>query len=814
MGRYCTNCGAQLFEGNKFCTTCGNKIEQPKEKQSEEKTSNPKYCTNCGHQIPDNASFCVECGEKIEEEIEPVQLQPEQQTTSSPVNIQLPKPKSKTMKYVGSVIVVLILLISVFYIGFMAGREGSIKTSGKTPGNIDISAGSFQSVSSKSINYNGGSVGVTDTSNPLYGLNIEIPNGAASETIDFSISYADVTEISGLPEEASIASWLINIETDGSTTWDKYKTFDKPCIVTLPYNPNIVTNEESVRFYYYDDEDKRLDSTGFLSQDKMDNTITFYSGTFSSFVAIELSLSAHELLGGNYTVDSGFRPTIDGWFIANWGSYLSSGGNCLGMTSYAKWYYAHKKIDTGIGLYEKYLEGDVNEWRDDATAIQLTTRCQLGISGIWSSLTQEEKDWAGTNSQDVAYSIIHGLIVSGEPQLIGLATRYIDGTWADGRHAVLTYQYIGGAFDIYDPNYPGTAPNTAVRQIPFTYFDGFTSLYSSGQNAGEGGQYNIFYHAGIKTFSPIDAYSKLYNSAEKNFKDDSIFPTITLTDSISGGQTPVDNDGDGIRETAESKVTISGTISGGQKEITSTLIFISNRKFIAPVTYGEFSQEVPLYAGSNDLIILATDENTWSNWAGYLSDTIKSSASIASLTFTLTWGQSNCDIDLHVLEPTINNEEGRHIYYSNKGSTYDGYPYLDIDNTQGYGPEHYYATEDMTLPNYQGSGNSLYGTYKFRVHYYDDKEDNQLEGIPTKPISWTVQVRYLAYKDPIYGTEYWKENSWSGVLTSSGSYDYYDYTSNFYSTGNAWSSIYTLEYQQPDPSDYGLPLPPQNNLPT
>lgn len=780
---YCINCGAQLDEDSKFCTACGNKIELPKEKQSGKKLSNQKYCTKCGHQIPDNSRFCVECGTKIEGETKPVQPQPVQQTTSPPVSMNIPKPKSKTLKYIGAIAVVAILIIAAFYVGLRTGEEGKKSSERK----IGISTGSIIPVTAGSVNYNGGSIRVTDTSSPLYGFNINVPQAATSDDVDFSISYADVTDISGLPEGASFASKMINIETDGTNIWNEYKAFEKPCTVTLPYDPNIVS-EESIRFYSYDEANGLLEATGFISQDELSNTITFYTGTFSSFVAIELDMAIDELLGSDYSVDTGFRPATDGWFMDNYGSYLASGGICLGMTSYAQWYYTHKKATDG-GLYSKYLEGDLDEWRDDETAIQLATRAHMGSTGIWSSLTQEEQDWAKTKSADVAYSIIHGMIVSGQPQLIGLKTMRNDSSLEEGGHAILAYRYTGGRFDIYDPNYHGTASGTDARQIPFTYGTGFTRAYSSGQTAGKGRQYNIFYHASSKTFSPENAYSQLYDAAEINFEGDNIFPTVTLTSPDT-------------RDTTESKVTISGTITGGQKEVISTLIFVSNQKFTVPVVGGSFSQEVPLFAGENDLIILATDENTRSNWAGYLRDSIYSSASVASLTFTLTWGQDVSDVDLHVLEPGT---EGRHIYYSNKGSSYDGHPYLDIDDTDGYGPEHYYATEDMTLPN----SASLYGTYKFRVHYYDDKEDSQYDPIiPTKPISWTVHVRYLAYKDP-YGTEYWEENTWHGTLTVADTYG----TSTFYNSGASWSTTYQVEYLQPDPDDYGVPPPPQNNLP-
>lgn len=793
MNKFCTKCGAELTKGSKFCVSCGGKIVPIKDtpKSKAKPTQKPYYEESTPSSQPP----------PVPQPVQPVQ-QP-QAPTYTPAS----KPLSKNLKIVGAIAIVAILIVAAFYGGTLFGGNDGGSTSTGGSRNIGITTSASVPVTSGSVGYTGGSLGVTDYSSPLYGLNIEIPQAAADETISFDISYSDITGITGLPENANFASKMITIETDGSAIWDEYKAFEKPLTVTLPYDPDLVTNEKAVRFYSYNDEENRLEATGFISQDTDANTITFYTGTFSNFTAIEIGMAAYEWFGSNYEVDTGFRPTTDGWFIDNWGSYLKSGGVCLGMTSYAKWYYAHKKSTAG-NMYTKYKEGDMDEWRDDETAIELATRCQMGSSGIWSSLNDDEREWAEAKSEDVAYSIIHAMSVSGEPQLIGLKTRHANGTFASGGHAILAYQYTNGYFDIYDPNYHGTSPGTAVRTIPFTYNDGFTQVYSSGQNAGSGRQYNIFYHASTKTFSPANAYQELFEGAEDGFDDNSIFPEVEITDyySVPSGDTPTDSDGDGIRDTTEATCTISGTITGGQEEVSSTLIFVSGQKFVVPVAGGSFSHEVPLYAGENDVIILATDENTRTRWAGFLKDSIYSTASKSSLTLTLTWGQDDSDVDLHILEPTLDGTSGRHIYYSNKGSSSNGNPYLDLDNTWGYGPEHYYATEDMTLPNYEGSGKSLYGTYQFRVHYYADHDSNYDF---TQPITWKVHLSMLTFEDSELGVEYWEDETWTGSLGSASSSG----TSNFNNGDSSWSTIYTIEYEQPDPEDYGVPPPPQNNLP-
>ncbi|NLE03647.1 MAG: hypothetical protein GX638_02445, partial [Crenarchaeota archaeon] len=559
---------------------------------------------------------------------------------------------------------------------------------------VTITKGQTTQVTTQTIGSTGGAIQV-DSAGPMKGLKIDVPQAASNEAIQFQVTYADVTNINGLPQGASVKSKLITVSTSGSSDWNKYKIFDKQIEVTFPYDSSAVSDESKlIRFYWYDESTGALDAAGFFSEDKSAKTITFLTSAFSSFIAIEIDMLIADLDNTDYSVDTGFRPATEGWFIPNYGSYLESGGNCLGMTSYAKWYYSYGKEQAGVGLYQNYRQGNLTEWRDDATAIQLATRCQSGNSGIWGSLTTEERDWAKSNAREVALSWIHGMLVTGEPQLVGLKTRYNNGTWASGGHAVLTYEYSLGAFEIYDPNFPGSTIGDSMREIPFTYSSGFSQTYVSGLTRSDSLVFNIFYHAGSKMSATPDAYQGLYDSAEKDFSDNSIFPTVTLTDitTTPTGTTPVDTDGDGIRDTPESTAIISGTITGGQQAISSTLIFVSNQKYITSVTDGAFSQEVPLYNGENDLVILATDKNTFTNWAGYLRDSIKCNASISSLTVTLTWDQGNSDVDLHVLEP---DPSGRHIFYNNKGASYDNSPYLDLDNTHGYGPEHYYATEGM-----------------------------------------------------------------------------------------------------------------------
>lgn len=693
------------------------------------------------------------------------------------------------------------------------GRSGALAVE-PAPEHIRVEkvlpTGTFTPVATGTVSGAGGIITVGQGT-PLSGLRIEVPGAVAREPVRFNVSFAnvDLANVAGLPEGASIASKMIQIDTDGSPSWDVYKMFDGLVRVTLPYDPALIRgDEQGVRFYQYDPSINTLEPTGFDGQDRSANTITFQASTFSRFVAVELALSLFEDLNSSLSVDTGFRPRNDGWFIPNYGSYLRSGGVCLGMTSYAKWFYSHQKVGNGAGLYQMYREGDVMQWRDDATAIQLATRVQAGVTGIYSSLTQAEK--GNLTSKQVGVSIIHGMLVSGEPQLVGLMTRYADGTYAQGGHAILAYRYDQGRFDVYDPNNPGTAVNTPQQTIPFNYSHGFSQIFKSGLNADHPLQFNVFYHASAKVFTPNNAFKGLYDMAQNRFQGSSIFPEVKLTDSTTTpeGTTPRDNDGDGVRDTASNKVTISGTISGGQGNVTSTLVLVSGQRFEAaldPVTKA-FSVEVPLYQGNNDVIILATDSNTFTNWAGWLRDTVRSDAPQAAMTMTLTWGQSDSDVDLHIQEPTVNGTPGRHIYYNNKGNTGTN-PYLDFDNTMGYGPEHYYATSDMVLPDPSNptGRTDLHGTYHMKVHYYADKDSDHET---YQPITWHLTVEYLVFYDEANQLEYWGYVEYSGYLGTADSTG----ASSFSSTGPAWSGEMTFQYLEPSPASYNVPDPPQNTF--
>ncbi|MBI5299038.1 MAG: hypothetical protein HY877_01910 [Deltaproteobacteria bacterium] len=91
------------------------------------------------------------------------------------------------------------------------------------------------------------------------------------------------------------------------------------------------------------------------------------------------------------------------------------------------------------------------------------------------------------------------------------------------------------------------------------------------------------------------------------------------------------------------------------------------------------------------------------------------------ITVTVTWNLDNADVDLHLFEP-----DQTHVYYKNlKGVS----GFLDLDNKQGFGPEHYYTDCNQLQV----------GEYTIALNYYEDHNDNE-EQLPARPVTANVTI--------------------------------------------------------------------------
>jgi len=713
----------------------------------------------------------------------------------------------------------------------------------------------------------GGTIAVTDPSSPLAGLSIVVPAGATDETITFTVRYADVTGASGLPASAGTSSKMIQIQTDGSDQWNQFRLFNRPIKVTLPYlAPG--EGEDTVRFYVVG-ADGSLEPAGMLGQDMASKTITFFTRTFADtapaprlgpataavgraairpqvvstyngYVAIGLGQLIVAWLTGGSRVNTAFLPSVNGWYIPNYGSYYkaSRGGNCFGFVGAAKYYYRKRYAPA---LYRNYHDpNDTRTWVDDATAIEFTSRVHNAMTNIWGSYVTGEVNQQTPSSLAVALSYVAGMYVTGAPVLLyiqqAVAPAGGGATVFSGAHAISAYRAdIAAAgtitFYLYDPNFPGDDS----RRLTYTVGRGF-STYLSGTDASNSAfQYNYFHHVGYSVGLTDAVLDGIKASADENFSDSSVFPMITIT-SITGannGEVVYDKAAGTVIEgttrqgehkyiTSDNAVRVQGTVLGGVAQaaccvVDNVNIFVSNKLFFTGVNNqvgggdGSFDFVIPVAQGENDFVLLAASKNSVSNWAGFYRNVIASTFSPSALTVTLDWDQGQSDVDLYVKEPDGTGKTGDTVFYSHRKGIDPAHPYLDFDNTSGFGPEHYIASAGTrTLYTDTSEAPNLYGDYTVKVHYYADHDSDPNTD---QPISWHVSYRYLAFcPDPCTDPEdtgFWVEGSSDGGLATANSSN----CCNITHTGPDWSFPIPLSYPQPNPSDWNIPDPPGVMLP-
>lgn len=762
------------------------------------------------------------------------------------------------------------------------GDEGTV-----TGNTITVDHGDYTALASSSfsggvntLGIGGGSIEVTD--GPLQGLKIQAAAGATDEDITFNISYADVSGSSGLPEGASLWGKIVKIEASGSDSWNSYRMFNDNIGVTLPYTDPGDANIEEMMNVFALDSNGGLNTVGYEGFDTTNNTLTFYTRTIADTAPASIlnaDVSAQVAgVGKNYvtdllttinrltpsltymtyvtaaskafddlkgtSIDTGFAPSKDGFYIPNMGSAMegSNGGNCLGMVSYARWYYRYLgNEDESYHLYNQFRDaGNTETWTDDSTAIELASRAQAAENNIVEERFNDEHSWQiSTNDSQrrVALSLLGAMGNSGNPVMIGLLKKGAGGG-VFGGHAVLAYGADIGAdgtvtFHIYDPNDPyrtSTDEFQWQRTLVWSESGGFEP-YSAALNAkGSTSDYNWIKHYGYQTFISDNVYADMTRGASRDFEDESLFPTIAIT-SISG-VTNSENvmthectdpaTGQHCYETTDSVIRITGTVSGGSGDVNVTNVYAylgdNGNEISANVSGGSFSLDMIVPQGYySDLKIVAAENEDFVGWAGFYHNVIKSTvSSLADMEVTLTWLQDSTDVDIYVREPDFTvdmgggstlNYTGDTVYWQNKRTSSGNHPYQDVDDTNGYGPEHYFARNGMTtLASNRSTENpdGLYGSYKLKVHYYSG----------SVPISWKLEWRYLAYCASSDAAEcvdsgFWTTGSQTGTLSTASSSNCCD----FDNTGNDWSDEVTVSYSEPTASDYTIPNPNDIMLP-
>ena len=374
-------------------------------------------------------------------------------------------------------ILILFCLLSAFACG---GGNGSSPTA--TPA-LTLHSTSPAFEIEKAIGPEGGTVEVTNPNSPIYGVKLEIPEGALTTSLSIRINGSSTAP----PFSSDLKTISPGVEISAKDT--KNLIFSKQVLLTLPYNNKGVQDEYQLMVMAYEELSNRLDPAAIVKIDKSAKTISVYTTHCTKWWVLDTSAGASI----NQAAANEFG-TEDYFPRANYNICPIAGrnhtpGHAHGIAAYAAWYFQNHRPERT--LYNAY-----DETTSKKIACDATEELHQPITKIFSDFFA----WwlqAGSGSFDpmTANSLIVALRETRNPQLLLLSSGIFD---SEG-HAVVAYAWERPYFHIYDPN----PPHQKTLK-----FDGL----SFGKLEGMEGK-DFFFHAGQASWA-IDA--KMKSIYEKN----------------------------------------------------------------------------------------------------------------------------------------------------------------------------------------------------------------------------------------------------------------------------------------------------------
>jgi uncharacterized protein YfaP (DUF2135 family) len=587
------------------------------------------------------------------------------------------------------------------------------------------------------IDDNGGTIEISGTNTALDGASVTFPAGALPGATEISVGYD--TGTLALPEGGASSgnTGTIVLHTNDVTN------FSQLVEITVPYG-----EADGAPVPFYVDETGRLHAVLVKNVDTEKKTVTFLTAHASLWTTARRTVAQDVTLD----VDVKFRPSADGFKIDNLGSLIKPKGECAGMSAFAEWYHHEKKPIEGNNFYPRYME---NVGADAASRLLtgqdvIATRAHTALNhdfGYYTFMknklfTSDEYRWT---------QIVEALRLTGRPVMIFISQNHPRIGDPDNelydlgfgyQHSILAYgvNEANGDIFVYDPNEPG---NDTVKIKYDTVSQRFPSYYSDSY------EFTWFIVYGMGTYDlkiKGESFENIFRDAENGFTSDNK-PHINIT-SHQNGQTVVDR-----------SVLLKGGIQSSEEFITQITVWIGNMIFTTNVKEdGSFEMPVVLSTGENKFEFI-----TWTTINGESKKVTPNNLDAnpfslnleardpAVMQVTLTWDKPDVDVDLWVIDPT-----GDHSSY-NHMNTADGGE-LDVDDTDGYGPEHWTLTNNDVI---------RCGEYKVRVNYFGGNAGTNFtvklklyEGT-SRETEGTIMSGYLTSSDP------WKDYELPIVLDPS-----------------------------------------------
>ncbi len=403
---------------------------------------------------------------------------------------------------------------------------------------------------------------VLDKESPLFGLKITTPESDNLHKGNLKIGYfkpKDFKQTPNFPSAAKLSPTVLTMGIEMKDNENKRK--NSPALVTIPLSKSIA-KKDIVNIYQIGDDGSKVSVGLFNRNDQSvsfllsyDDSIESESANLVSSVVPNKEVQKNYIAVGidyadfvkdfekSFTIGTSFKPEKDGWAISNYGSYLTSGGNCFGMTSFARYFFLNK---TDSSLRESYRDKEKSETNlDDGIAYELATRLQLSYYDAKAASGNKLYKF-NTYGDRHAYSLLGALYLDGTPQLIHLENE-------SRGHSVMTYKaevFKDGSirFYVYDPNI--TYSKNKVVKIIFherwieTGFDPYLGdINSEGETSTK---FTTVRHSGYLDPMKMEPFKKLADQAVKEKRivfNNSIFPEFRI-ESLQQGDCLVESEND------------------------------------------------------------------------------------------------------------------------------------------------------------------------------------------------------------------------------------------------------------------------------
>ncbi|MCB1219532.1 hypothetical protein KDL30_02570 [bacterium] len=559
------------------------------------------------------------------------------------------------------------------------------------------------------VDLENGAVLEGDAGTPLEGVSVLIPEGAMPTATSIAIGYNDGIVI---PVAGNWSGTIIEIG-------DEPLVFDVPVEITVPYSGN----PDEVPVPYYINDDSKLEACMVQEVNGSEGTMTFITLHASRFTWI-ISVGLPE------KVNTEFKPSKDGFQIANWGSLYERNGECLGMATFASWYYAKKRAgETSSDLYPSFMYAlgsdyltapsgeviNVNITGQDAIA----TRAHSALNSLWYRYGAVYARNPG-NELHILHQICNSMANTNTPTPLYLAYSGINpALYFNGDHCVLAYAYDDGVISVYNPNLPPFEEEITYNGLDFDMYED---------------KYNVVYNLGMGSYMK-ESFGNILDDAQNMFSG-TLIAEVAEVNYQNGAVVDVP------------EIVLQGEVQSSQLLVErikfDTGLFVVEKA--VNVDTGKWSARIPLQSGDNFIKIITEARNQDGNWFVIPNNFdlthglhLICEAPSAKMRITLTWDQEN-RFGLEVTDPTgdVASSASSH---GNAGITTDDGGRIDGSYFNG-GPLSFIIGENDTIRNGE----------EYRIRVLNNSSSATYDQIPTK---WTLAVS-ANDGPPVY---------YSGILT-------------------------------------------------